>query len=70
MIQKITNGYVIQNFDEKSGKCVEQHFIAGDSCEWEDSENSPGTHIDEPVNIEYFPYNMIQPIPNAKLNEK
>jgi len=70
MLQKITTGYVVQDFDEKSGKCVDQYFIAGDGCEWVDSENNSGIYIDEPANIEYFPYNMIQPTPNTEPKEK
>ena len=61
IVQKITTGFVIQDFDAETGKCVEQHFIAGDDCVWEDNESNPGSVIDEPTNAEYFPYNMEQP---------
>ena len=29
-IQKITPGFVIQTYDTKTGRCVEQSFIAGE----------------------------------------
>ena len=29
-IQKITPGFVVQTYDTKTGRCVEQSFIAGD----------------------------------------
>lgn len=60
---KITNGYVIQKFEEKDGRfvCINQEFIAGDPVEYEDSEGNP---IEVDVTKEdYQPFNMIQPEP-------
>jgi hypothetical protein len=60
-IQKITTGFVVQDFDEDTGKCIEQSFIAGDQVEWEDNSGDTGGAIDAPSNAEYFPFEMIQP---------
>lgn len=35
-ITKITVGFVAQKFDTKTGKCLEQEFIAGDEVNFED----------------------------------
>ena len=40
-IQKITPGFVVQTYDTKTGRCVEQSFIAGeddDVVSWSGSE--------------------------------
>jgi hypothetical protein len=58
MIRKITHGFVIQNFDEVSGECINQEFIAGSNVSWEDGFNSP---IEPNLNCEYFPFHMLQP---------
>ena len=61
-ISKTTVGFVTQTFDTKTGKCIEQEFVAGDQVEWEDED---GQLIDpDEVTIEeidYFPFNMVQP---------
>ena len=57
-VNKITTGYVIQEFDSDTGKCLNQTFIAGDSVDWEDDCGHP---IDEPAKSSYFPLDMIQP---------
>ena len=57
-MNKITQGFVVQTFDEETGKCTDQEFVAGDLCEWE---NGEGDIIDEPKNATYFPYHMAQP---------
>jgi len=61
IVQKITTGFVVQNFDIETGRCVGQEFVAGDQVEWEDNENNPGTPIDQPDDVEYFHYHMVQP---------
>jgi hypothetical protein len=61
-VQKFTTGFVIQDFDAETGKCVEQHFIAGSEVEWEDnSGDQKGVVIDEPDNAEYHSFDMVQP---------
>ena len=58
MFQKVTVGFVIQNYDD-NGNCISQSFIASDEVEYEKNGN--------PVNIEeigqetYFPFHMVQP---------
>lgn len=64
MIAKTTVGFVVQNFDD-DGKCISQSFIAGDQVDWEDENGDP---IDEPDNVEYFPFEMKQPEDNAEEN--
>ena len=54
---KITVGYVIQTFGKNdSGEfcCVEQEFVAGDICDYEDDD---GNTI-EPPDYVYQPYTM------------
>jgi len=62
MINKITTGFVVQEFDEVTKKCVSQEFVAGDEVEWEALDGMPID--DELVNVEtlpYQPFNMVQP---------
>lgn len=63
MIKKITNGFVIQDYDDH-GNCTSQTFIAGDTVDYED-ENGEDLSIDEQdiaVNKEnYQPFDMVQP---------
>jgi len=51
---------VIQDFDEKTGKCVSQEFVAGDQVDWE---NEDGESIEAPggEGFDYFPFDMVQP---------
>lgn len=53
--RKITYGYVVQTFDD-NGKCIEQHFVAGDSVEWEDESLEP---ISADTDCEYQPFHMV-----------
>ena len=42
-INKITPGFVIQTYDTKTGRCVEQSFIAGeDDVAYEDKKRRSG----------------------------
>lgn len=52
--QKITSGFVIQNYENE--KCVSQAFIAGDDVDYEVN----GEPIDPPEN-ETYPFDMVQP---------
>jgi hypothetical protein len=56
-INKITTGFVIQEFDEKTEKCVNQDFVAGDEVVWENEDGEVLSNAPET----YFPFNMIQP---------
>lgn len=63
IVSKITTGYVHQLFDTETGLCISQKFISGDSVEYEETET--GEHVSEEVqeklDEEYFPFDMIQP---------
>jgi hypothetical protein len=64
MIYKIIEGYVIQHFDTEKKEFVEQHFIAGDVCEYEDENRepiSPDQFHNENGEEDYLPYKMLQP---------
>lgn len=65
IINKITTGYVIQQFDTEKQKFVSQEFVAGDEVDWE-------TEVGQPVDMDvfanespifstYLPFNMEQP---------
>ena len=61
ILQKITVGFVIQNFDTQKNEFVEQEFIAGDEVTWEDNNNNnPGSSIDYSTD-KYLPFDMKQP---------
>lgn len=69
--QKITTGYVIQEWDE-SGNFLSQNFVAGDECTYEklDEETFESTPIDEgdmPTKAGYVPYDMVQQFPETIL---
>lgn len=34
-ISKVTPGFVVQTYDTKTGRCVEQSFVAGDDVAYE-----------------------------------
>ena len=56
--KKITVGFVVQRYEqggERCYVCVEQEFVAGDQCDYEDVE---GNAI-EPPDYEYQPYIMV-----------
>ena len=66
---KITTGFVIQQFDTEKNKYVSQYFIAGDQVDYEDSQGNsldlnelgdkgfgPKSEV-EP----YLPFDMVQP---------
>ena len=52
---KVTNGFVIQTFDD-DGKLLAQEFIAEDSCSWENDYGEPLPEEDAP-NF-YHPFEM------------
>jgi hypothetical protein len=47
IINKITTGYVIQQFDTEKQKFVSQEFVAGDEVDWE-------TEVGQPVDMDVF----------------
>ncbi len=58
-IQKITPGFVIQTYDTKTGRCVEQSFLAGEDTSYE---NEKGDAVDWREGEDaYQPFDMVQP---------
>lgn len=55
-MQKITVGYVVQEFCPKTRQYVGQEFIAGDEVSYE---NESGEFVDGWD--EYLPFDMVQP---------
>jgi hypothetical protein len=41
LVNKITEGFVIQVFDTELRRFVSQEFVAGDRCEYEDKDGVP-----------------------------
>ena len=58
MINKIITGFVVQHYDEKTGICTSQDFIAGDDVAWEDEY---GEIVDQPKRHAYCQMIMVQP---------
>lgn len=59
IVKKITSGFVVQIFDTEKNEFISQDFIAGDTCEYEDSKGSPVD--EETVKESYLPFFMVQP---------
>ena len=58
---KITIGFIHQTFKKNAGGqfvCTEQTFIAGDECDYEDTNGEP---LKEAPEYEYQPYEMVSP---------
>lgn len=65
IVNKITNGYVIQQFDTDTQKFISQEFIAGDDHTYESED---GDFVDpKTMQIDgtepYMPFEMLQPAP-------
>jgi hypothetical protein len=61
ILDKYTHGFVAQRFDTDKEEFVEQEFVAGHDCVWENAEGEP---IDAPElkgSRPYLPFHMIQP---------
>jgi len=64
IVNKVTTGFVIQQFDTNKKKFVSQEFIAGDEVDVEDDEGNPlSTYIRDACGIDnhYLPFDMTQP---------
>jgi hypothetical protein len=61
LIHKITSGYVVQMFDTKLGKFIDQQFVAGDECSYEDEDgDSVDSNLLEVDGKEvYLPFDMV-----------
>jgi hypothetical protein len=57
ILNKVTTGFVIQQYDTETKKFVSQEFIAGDDVAWEES----GEPVDPPEGNPYLYFHMIQP---------
>ena len=60
-INKVTIGFVTQVYDTETGKCDSQEFIAGDEVSYEDQYGENFDIDDSETELEYQPYEMIQP---------
>ena len=64
IVNKISVGYVIQQFDTATKECIFQRFIVGDEYELIDAETKEPIlegDIENDGDDLYFPYNMVQP---------
>ena len=65
-IQKITPGFVVQTYDTKTGRCVEQSFIAGEDDDVA-YENEKGDAVDWREKEDACqPFEMVQPKPDSR----
>lgn len=67
IIQKITQGYVIQTYDTKTKRWIRQEFTADGHCNYEDD---MGNTVDASSMMKqgepepYLPFDMVQPRKN------
>ena len=61
LINKITIGFVIQRYDDHTGNCIGQEFIAGDQVDYETLSGEPITPLDFTEIEQYQPFDMVQP---------
>lgn len=62
IVRKITVGFVVQEFDADTGRCVSQEFVAGDA-RWEDRQGNTISDGDFGIDVEglYHPLEMKPP---------
>ena len=63
-IQKITTGFVVQTYETKTGRCVEQSFVAGDDVAYEDTNGDPVDWREDEDACQ--PLDMVQPTPDSR----
>ena len=71
-INKITTGFVVQEFDIDKGKYVSQEFVAGNPVEYEDKSGNPvdsSLMQSEDGTEPYLPFDMQQPQQERTLHE-
>ena len=64
IINKITTGFVIQQWDTEKKQWVDQSFVAGDDCDYEDGNGNTVSEdlIDDDTDtVPYLPFDMVQP---------
>jgi hypothetical protein len=57
IIRKVTEGFVIQDYDTEKKRFVNQEFVAGCDCTWENEEGDTIDFLKDP----YLPFDMAQP---------
>jgi hypothetical protein len=61
IINKITTGFVVQQYDTDLQTWISQEFVAGDQCDYENEDGDP-VPSDEMGDPEpYLPFEMVQP---------
>jgi hypothetical protein len=66
IVNKITSGYVIQQYDTEKKQFIYQEFVAANSCDYENL-NGEAVDVEEvgmansDGSVPYFPYEMVQP---------
>jgi len=63
IVRKVTTGFVVQEFDSETGRCISQTFVAGDKVDWEDRQGNSISDGDFGIDLEglYHPMEMKQP---------
>lgn len=63
ILKKTMPGFVVQQFDSETGRCVSQEFVASDQVDWEDQKGNPIEDGQYGLDLEgfYFPLDMKQP---------
>ena len=63
IVNKVTVGFVVQEFDTDLGRFVSQQFTAGDECDYEDKDGNPveSTLLEVDGQEVYLPFEMVQP---------
>ena len=63
IVRKITTGFVVQQFDSDTGRCISQEFVAGEQVEWEDQKGNPIEDGQSGIDLEglYFPVELKKP---------
>ena len=62
IINKITNGFVVQKWDSEKNKWIAQEFIAGDGVDYEDEKGWPTSLLFLGDEEPYLPFDMVQPM--------
>lgn len=68
IVRKITTGFVVQEFDADTGRCLLQEFVAGNQVAFEDRQGNPISDGDYGIDLDglYYPLEMKQPEENHR----
>jgi len=63
IVRKITVGFVVQEFDAATGRCLSQQFVAGDQVQFEDRAGQPIEDGQYGIDLEalFWPLELKQP---------